>query len=104
MRRQFSRHVQDAARGMRQRDRPRMKMQAPALSHALDMGGGTTVFAVVEDRRAERRRMSAALMRPPGQRPPRQPGELRPGLVTGLVEGERESAVLGTGVYGGVNT
>src|SRR3546814_13950843 len=44
MRRQFSRHVQDSARGVRQRDRPRITMHVPALPHALNLGGGPTVF------------------------------------------------------------
>src|SRR3546814_18701442 len=67
MPRQFSRHVHDAARGLRPPDRPRMKTQAPAPSHPRDMGGGTPVFALLSADAGAGARQTTGPPRAPGQ-------------------------------------
>ncbi len=63
------------------------------------MGGGTAIFAVAQDRSAERGAMGAQLMRTPGDRQERKPTRPVADMVHHAVIGARALAVLVIGLH-----
>src|SRR5271155_4029730 len=74
-----------------------MQLQPVRCGPAREVGGAAAIFAVAEDRGAERGAMSAQLRGPPGDRQQREPALPDPGLVDDPVIGDRTLAVLGIG-------
>ena len=78
MRRQWGGHSQRPAVGVRDFEAARVQVQAMRRRAAGQLRRGAAIFAVAEDRRAERGAMGAQLMRAPGHRQQRKPARPLP--------------------------
>ena len=74
-----------------------MEMQQPRCRHALHLRERAAIFAVAQDRRAQRRAMRAQLMGAAGHRLEREPGDPVAGMGDGAVIGDGALAFLVVG-------
>src|SRR3546814_2029863 len=70
-----------------------MQMELPRQRLARQEGGRPAIFAVAENRRADRGTMGAELMSAAGERHQGEPSRLLPDMLDGAVEGDGPLAV-----------